>query len=202
LYEALVNDNLYPNPMSMVLFEGNHDMPRLYSVLDEDLDLTKMALAYVLTMPRIPQLYYGTEVLMTSPKQRDDGATRQDFPGGWQGDKVNAFTGEGLSDKQKEAQAFVKRLLNWRKHQPVIHNGKLLHYAPENGSYVYFRYLGDKKVMIAFNKNRKAISLDARRFSEMLPAASDGTDIVSGRRIHIGTALDLPARSVMIVELN
>ena len=115
LYEGLVNDVLYPEPAKLVLFEGNHDLPRLYSVLKEDVGLTKMALAYVMTMPRVPQLYYGTEILMTSPTVRDDGAARRDFPGGWAGDSVNAFTGAGLTPAQTDMQAFVRTLLNWRK---------------------------------------------------------------------------------------
>jgi glycosidase len=101
LYAALVNDQLYPEPLQMVLFEGNHDVPRLFSVLHEDLALYKMAIAYVLTMRGIPQLYYGTELLMKSPTQRDDGATRRDFPGGWAGDKVNGFSGAGLTASSK-----------------------------------------------------------------------------------------------------
>lgn len=204
LYERLNDDIVYPNPNNLVLFEGNHDIGRLYSVLDEDLDLTKMAIAYVATMRGIPQFYYGTEILMTSPKKRDDGAFRRDFPGGWAGDKVNAITGEGLTDRQKEAQAFVKKLLNWRKNQPAVHAGKLLHYAPEDGTYVYFRIdtASDKKIMVVLNKNKKQMVLTTSRFVEALGNAKVGIDVLTGKSYRFETALSLPARSVLVLEIG
>jgi glycosidase len=202
LYAAMVNDQLYPEPRRMVLFEGNHDVPRIWSVLGEDLALWKMAMVYVATMPRTPQFYYGTEVLMTSPTQRDDGATRRDLPGGWPGDKVSAFTGEGLSAQQKEAQAFLRRLLNWRKTQPVVHDGRLMHYAPRDGTYVYFRYGGGRKVMVALNKGRAAATLDSARFHEMLAGHAAGTEVFSGQRIDLRRAITLPPRSAMLLELD
>ncbi|WP_284614530.1 glycoside hydrolase family 13 protein [Aquabacterium humicola] len=203
LYEGLINDKLYPDPSNMVLFEGNHDVPRLFSVLDEDVQLTKMALAYVLTMRGIPQLYYGTEVLMTSPKQRDDGATRQDFPGGWADDRVNARTGAGLTDAQRDVQAFVRKLMNWRKTAAVIHTGRLVHYAPENGTYAFFRHDGAKRVMVVFNKNSTDTTLQTARFAEMLTGKGSGSDVISGRRIDFAQpTFTLPARSVMVLELQ
>ncbi len=103
VYETLSLDYLYPNPGNLVLFEGNHDMARIFSVVGEDYDLYKMSIAYLMTMPRIPQFYYGTEVLMTSAtKERDDASYRRDFPGGWAGDKVDAFSGVGLCQKNRQ----------------------------------------------------------------------------------------------------
>ena len=202
LYEALVNDVLYPHPERMVLFEGNHDLPRLYSVLKEDVGLTKMALAYVMTMPRVPQLYYGTEVLMTSPTVRDDGKARQDFPGGWAGDKVNAFTGEGLSEKQKDMQAFVRTLLNWRRTQTTIHHGRLMHFVPEHGTYAWFRYDADSTVMVVINKNQTATTLDLARFAEVLKTPASARDVLAGTQVELGATVELPPRSVKIFELR
>ncbi|HEY1391990.1 MAG TPA: alpha-amylase family glycosyl hydrolase, partial [Methylibium sp.] len=202
VYEAMVNDRLYPDPMNLVLFEGNHDLPRLYSMVDEDLALWKMALAFVLTAPRIPQIYVGTEILMTSPKVRDDGAFRHDFPGGWAGDKVNAFTGEGLSDRQKEAQAWLKRVLNWRKTQPAVHRGKFMHYQPQDGMYVYFRYDAKGLVMVVLNKNAGDATLATERFRQVLPQGASGTDVLTGRHYELGDTLVVPARSVLILDLK
>lgn len=205
LYETMVNDLLYPEPANLVLFEGNHDVPRLYSILDEDLALWRMALAYVLTMPRTPQLYYGTELLMTSPKQRDDGAVRQDFPGGWPGDTVNAFTGAGLSDRQREAQAFVKKLLNWRKTQPVVHHGRMRHFAPEDGTYVWFRHdaKGSRdRVMVVLNKAKEPRTLDAARFAEVLPAGASGTDVITGEKVDLSGRFTVPARTVRVLQVD
>jgi glycosidase len=202
VYEMLSLDYMYPNPGNLVLFEGNHDMARIFSVVGEDYDLYKMSIAYLMTMPRIPQFYYGTEVLMTSAtKERDDATYRRDFPGGWAGDKADAFTGAGLNARQAEAQAFVKKITNWRKSQPVIHHGKTMHYGAQNGTYVYFRYDGSKKVMVAFNKGAQQALLPAVRFHEMLAGVASGVDIISGKTVSLDTTITLPARSVMVVEI-
>jgi glycosidase len=202
LYEALVNDTLYPEPSNMVLFEGNHDVPRLYSVLNEDLDLWKMAIAYVLTMPRTPQLYYGTEVLMTSPKERDDGATRRDFPGGWAGDKVNAFTGEGLSPAQREAQAFLRTLMRWRQTRPVIHHGALTHFWPQGGTYAWVRHDAKSAVLVVINKNGEAKTLPTARFREAIGDRRQGRDVVTGQVQDLSTSVTVPARSVLVMDLE
>jgi neopullulanase len=203
LYETLSQDYLYANPGNMVLFEGNHDLPRIYSALHEDDALFRMAMAYVLTAPRIPQFYAGTEVLMTSTTgRRDDASYRRDFPGGWAGDTVNAFTGAGLTPKQLAAQAFLKKLLNWRKGQSVIHHGKTMQFGPEQNTYVFFRYDGSKKVMVAFNKNHNDTPLATARFQEMLAGVHGGDDVISGRHYALGDTLTLPARSVLVLELH
>lgn len=203
LYEALSLDHVYPNPGNLVLFEGNHDMSRIYSELHADEGLFRMAMAFVATAPRIPQFYTGTEILMTSTtKGRDDPSYRQDFPGGWRGDKVNAFTGAGLSAQQAAAQAYVKKLLNWRKGAAVIHHGRTMHYGPEQNTYVYFRYDDAKKVMVALNKNKTETTLKTVRFHEMLGGARAGVDVVTGRRVPLDGEIKLPARSAQILEIE
>jgi glycosidase len=202
VYETLSQDYLYPDPSRLVLFEANHDMARIYSVVGEDFDRYKMDIAFVMTMPRIPQFYTGDELLMTSAtKERDDNSYRHDFPGGWAGDKVNAFTGAGLTARQREAQDFVRKLVTWRKNSPVIHHGKLMHYGPENNTWVYFRYDDHKKVMVAFNANDKETVLDAGRFHEMLDGVASGRDVLSGKMYALKDAIRLPAKSTLILEL-
>ena len=153
-------------------------------------------------MRGIPQFFYGTEILMTSPRQRNDGLVRADFPGGWAGDAVNAFSGQGLSPGQREAQQFLRRLLNWRKSATVTHTGRLMHFVPEQGTYVYFRYDKRARVMVAFNKNRQPVTLELSRFHEMLTPRSAGTDVLSGQRISLERTLTLPARSATILEID
>jgi glycosidase len=201
-YETLSLDYLYPDPSNLVLFEGNHDIARLFSVVGEDFDLYKMNLVFTMTLPRIPQFYNGTEVLMTSTaKGRDDASYRRDFPGGWAGDKTNAFTGAGLTAQQREAQAFVRKLVNWRKAQPVIHHGKTMQFGPENDTWVYFRYDDKKKVMVAFNKNMKPAALPTARFQEVLGGARSGVDALTGTVYDLTDTLTLPARSVVVLEI-
>jgi glycosidase len=203
VYEMLSQDHRYPDPGQLVLFEGNHDIARTFSVVGEDMGLYKISLAMLMTLPRIPQFYYGTEVLMTSETTvRDDASFRRDFPGGWRGDASSAFSGQGLSARQREAQAFVGKLVNWRKSARVIHHGKTMHYGAENGSYVYFRYDGKAKVMVALNMGGQEVTLPLARFHEMLAGARRGVDPIGGASYALAGTLTLPARSALILEIE
>lgn len=168
IYEGLANDFHYAAPKDIMVFLDNHDMSRIFTQLHEDIISTKTALSYLLVLPRIPQLYYGTEILMNdTEKPGDHGVIRTDFPGGWEDDEVNAFEGEGLTDNQKEMQQYVKKLLNYRKESKAIHTGETVHFAPDNGVYVLFRELGEETVVHIINKNENPVALDLSRFDEM-----------------------------------
>lgn len=168
IYKGLANDFAYVSPKDLMVFPDNHDMSRIFTQLGGDIAKTKMALGYVLTMPRIPQIYYGTEILMEDfAKPGDHGLVRSDFPGGWEGDAINAFTGEGLSEAQKDMQSFLKKALNYRKTSPAIHDGETVHFVPENGVYVLFRIKGEEIVVHIMNKNEEPVELDLNRFDEI-----------------------------------
>ena len=201
LYEMLALDFLYSEPNNLVTFPDNHDMSRFFTQVNEDMNLFKMGIAYTLTMRGIPQIYYGTEVLMKNPGTTDHGVIRSDYPGGWAGDKVNAFTGAGLSEAQLDAQAFIKKLMNWRKDKQVIHTGELMHFVPQDEVYVYFRYNEQEKVMVVMNKNKNAHSLQLDRFAEMLEGVQSGMDVLSGKKYNFEEKLDVPAHSVLILEV-
>ncbi|WP_160154657.1 glycoside hydrolase family 13 protein [Microbulbifer sp. ALW1] len=200
LYESLANDVLYPDPNNLVIFGGNHDTSRLYSQLDEDPGKFRMAVAYLATMRGIPQFYYGDEILAKSPKQRDDGVVRSDFPGGWAGDRINAFTGKNLSQAQKEAQRFVRTLFNWRKDKDVIHSGNLKHFAPIDGLYVYFRYDEKDTVMVAINKSDKPRELPLAHLAEMLGDKSTAIDITTDKAKPL-TELVIAPSDVLVAEV-
>ncbi len=203
VYETLSQDYLYPEPHKLVLFEANHDVARIWSVVGENFDRYRMMMVFLMTMPRIPQLYTGEEILMTSAtKQRDDASYRRDFPGGWAGDKVDAFSGRGLNEQQRAAQELVRKLANWRKGQPLVHKGRMMHFGPRDNTWVYFRYEGDKKVLVAFNNNPKEMVLDTARFHEMLAGVPGGVDVLSGRRFDLRRELRLPAMASVVLELE
>ncbi|GAC14306.1 glycoside hydrolase family 13 protein [Aliiglaciecola lipolytica] len=202
LYETLTNDFLYGDPYNLVVFADNHDMSRIYSQLNENEALFKMAMTYILTTRGIPQVFYGTEVLMANRGTDDHGVIRSDFPGGWQGDKVNAFTRVGLTKSQLEIQTLFKTLLNWRKTSSAITEGKLKHYAPQNGVYVYFRYTQKQTVMVILNKNDKSMELSLGRFSEMLGNAKQGTDILRKTEVALTDKVKLESMSATILELR
>lgn len=201
LYEMLSNDFMYPDPSNLVIFPDNHDMQRFFTEINEDFDLFKTAIIYVASINRIPQIFYGTEYLAISPGEKNDGRIRSDFPGGWEGDTVNAFTGVGLTNQQLEAQNFTRKIFNWRKENTVIHNGSLKHFAPENGVYVYFRYNKEKTVMVILNKNQEKITLNTERFKEIISEYTAGTDIITKRKYELNQ-LELPARTSLLLELS
>ena len=203
LYERIAQDFLYADPTQLVTFPDNHDMSRFFTQVNEDFDLWKMGMVFTLTTRGIPQIYYGTEVLMSHPGSTDHGIIRSDFPGGWAGDVVNAFTGEGLSAQQKEAQAFVRELLNWRQTATAIHFGQLLHYRPEAGVYVYFRYDEQDKYMVILNKQEGDYQLGLQRFEEILGQARQGTDVLDGNTYDMTQqSITLPARAAMILKVE
>lgn len=203
LYEALANDFVYADPKNLLVLGDNHDMDRLFTQLGNDVDLTKMALTYLLTIRGIPQLYYGTEILMDNTgHHKVDGLIRSDFPGGWKEDTVNAFTGTGLSAEQLAMQAYLKRLLNWRKTNPVIADGKTLHFAPFNGVYAYFRYTDDKTVMVVMNKNPTPVAVDPKRFAEITNGKSTARSVLTDQAFALDRPVPVPAKSALIFDLH
>jgi len=198
----LANDFIYAAPFNLVVFPDNHDMSRFFTYLNENFVLFKLGITFLLTTRGIPQIYYGTEILMRNPGSRNHGIIRADFPGGWQDDEINAFTGEGLTDQQRDAQEFMRKLLNWRKNNSAIHNGKLMHYHPKNGVYVFFRYNEKSKVMIALSKNKKTVDLELDWFEEALGTATKGLEVISGKEIYLKEKLTVPAMSPMVIEIR
>ena len=201
-YSILGFDFEYPDPMNLVVFPDNHDRDRIYRFVDEDYDLYRMAIAYFLTIRGVPQVYYGTEVLMTNDELDNHDQIRGEFPGGWPDHEANAFTGAGLSERQLEAQAFMKNLLNWRKGSDVIHHGCLMQFTPIKDVYVYFRYDDDDTVMVAFNRGHEAASIATDRFAERIEGFARGTDVITGEAYDVSDTLELAPRSVIVLQLE
>lgn len=199
LYEGLANDFGYVDPSRIMLFNDNHDMDRIHTQTGEDVTATKMATASLLMLPRIPQMYYGTEILMeNSDKPGDHGLIRTDFPGGWEGDAINVFTGDGLSAEQKDMQDWLKKVLNFRKESTAIHSGSTKHFAPKDGVYTLFRYTDDEVVLMILNKNDATYELDLSRFEEMNLNGKQLTNVISGDTFVWGDSLSLDEKGVFI----
>ncbi len=203
LYEALANDFVYASPEDLLIFGDNHDMDRVFTSLKKNPELMQMAMCYLLTIRGIPQIYYGTELLMeNSAKPGDHGLIRSDFPGGWKDDTLNGFTGAGLSTEQLTLQSYLRKLLNWRKNKAVIHRGKTLHFGPSNGVYVYFRYTEKETVMVILNKNAGQIQLKTDRFTEIIKGKKMATDVIRGDQFQLDGELSIPGRMALILELK
>lgn len=202
LYRALANDFQYPNPDNLVIMADNHDTSRMLTQLNDDEARLKMALGILMSTRGIPQIFYGTEIGMSNAGSDKHGVIRGDFPGGWPGDPQNAFTGENLSERQRRILAFTRTLLNWRKKEPLIHSGRLTHFAPRDGVYVYFRHRGEAAVMVVVNKNTEPKALDLTRFRERLIGFKNLRNVMDGRSQPLGTTLSVDARSTGIFRLS
>ncbi len=192
LYEALANDFHYPRPADLLIFGDNHDMDRLFTQVGESVTLMQMALAFILTVPRIPQVYYGTELLLENTKKPGDhGLIRTDFPGGWEGDAKNGFTGKGLTEAEAQMQQFLKRILTFRKQSQAIHEGSLVHFAPEDGTYLLARSDGKEVVVVILNKNEDPVDLSLKRFAELGLSGTTLRNVLSGQKIPWADTLKL-----------
>ncbi len=202
IYDHLSNDFIYPDPQHILTFLDNHDTDRFLLEMPSDLGKWKQAQAFLLTSRGIPQIYYGTELLMNGSKEGSDGFVRLDMPGGFPGDKVNAFTKEGRTDLQNEAWNYLSKLLNWRRGEAneVIAKGRLKHFMPQNGIYAYERSLGDKKVVVLLNGNDSPLTVTMDRTLEVLPYGSIMHDIVSDTDIIIEKEMTFAPRQTMILQ--
>lgn len=199
LYTTLSNDFLYKNANNNVVFLDNHDLTRFYSEMKEDVNKLKMGVAWLLTTRGIPQIYYGTEVLMKGVKN-PDGWVRLDFPGGWKGDKKNAFTQEGLSDEEKDMLQYTKTLANFRKHSSAITKGKLMQYIPNDGLYVYFRYDNNQTIMCVMNTSDKEKQIDFKKYEERTANFSKAVDVINGTSYN--NIFSIPAKKMWVLELK
>tara|TARA_X000001036_G_scaffold359966_1_gene342783 strand:- start:254 stop:928 length:675 start_codon:yes stop_codon:yes gene_type:complete len=201
IYEALSNDFYYKDPNSLLVFSDNHDMSRIFTQMKGDISKTKMAISLLLVLPRIPQILYGTEILMDdSDNPGDHGLIRTDFPGGWDDDKVNAFTGKNINSNQLEMQNYLKSLLNFRKNSEAIHSGNTMHYAPIDGIYLLSRKKGDETVLYIVNKNDRKIELNTNRFSELNINNITFKDIYSKNKYVWNDVISLEKNSSIILS--
>ena len=200
--ESLANDYMYGDLNNIMIFPDNHDMSRIYTRLDEDYDKWKMAMTFFFTTRGTLQFYYGTEILMANPGTEDHGVIRSDFPGGWEGDAVNAFTGEGLTDQQQEAQQFIADLAHLRRGSCALNMGEMLHYIPLGEVYVYFKWFGDEHKMIVLNRNDEEVELGLDRFQQGLEGFTTATDVWSGEETTLGATLTLAPMESYIFDLK
>ena len=199
IYNSLCYDYLYKDPSHVMAFIENHDTDRFLGEGKDTLAL-KQALALLLTVRRIPQLYYGTEVLMNGTKSVTDGNVRRDFPGGFPGDTHNAFTREGRTKEENAMFNWTCRLLHWRQNNDVIVKGQQTQFIPQKGVYVVARTLGQKAVLTVINGTSHTATLDIARYAEITRGATTATNVLTGRKIDISHDVRLAPRGVMVLE--
>lgn len=201
LYETLADDFIYGNPYNNKIFNGNHDVARIFTLLNEDISKLKLSMTFILTTRGIPQLYYGDEILFKGDKP--DGILRKDFPGGWDTDTKNAFSKNGRTKLENDAYNYVNTILNWRKNAKEVHEGKLKHYQPLDNVYVYFRYTETESTMIIINNNNfKVDEFSLERFKESLSGYSIGKDIITNTHFSSLKKVNLKENSALVIKLQ
>jgi len=203
IYEHLCYDFVYPDIQNVLRFLENHDTDRFLREKPTDLDAYKQGLAFLLTIPGTPQLYYGQELLMNGTKSQPggDGNIRLDVPGGWPGDTENWFIPEGRSALQNEAWNYLQTILKWRKGKKVISQGSMTHFQPNQGVYVYERHLDNSSVIIILNGANQEVELPLARYAEILRGKTSGKDIITNRAIPLADQLKLKPKEVLILEM-
>ena len=201
LYDYQTQDLVYANPMNLLTFLDNHDTSRFTRTdeMTQNLKRYKQALVFLLTTRGIPQIYYGTEILMTGDKGKGDGDLRKDFPGGWPGDVRNCFEASGRTSLENEAFEFTRRLLNWRKGNSVIGKGTLKHYSISQGVYVYQREFNGKSVVVMMTGTDSPKELNLTPYREILPT-DKARDVLTGKQVNLGGKLALEGRENLVLE--
>ena len=199
LYNSFCYDYLYEDPTHVMAFIDNHDTDRFLGNGHDTLAL-KQALALLLTVRRIPQLYYGTEILMNGTKEVTDGNVRKDFPGGFPGDKHNAFNEEGRTQAENQMFSWLSRLLHWRQNNDVIIQGKMTQFIPYNGVYVIARQHKGRTVLTILNGTSQKAVMPVARYAEVIGQNVKATDVISGRTVRLDHDLNLRPRQTLIVE--
>ena len=199
IYENFVYDYLYPNPSSVMAFVENHDTDRFLGN-GRDTTALKQAMAILLTVKRIPQLYYGTEILMNGTKEKTDGYVRKDFPGGFPGDDHNAFTAGGRTPEENAMFTWLSRLLHWRQGNDVITKGSQTQFIPYNGVYVIARRYNGKNVMTVVNGTGRTTVFAVKRYAEVIGHNTEAKDVLTDRTVSLTDDTQLEPRKVMILE--
>ncbi|MBL7818057.1 MAG: cyclomaltodextrinase N-terminal domain-containing protein [Saprospiraceae bacterium] len=201
LYSTLAEDMLYEEPLLNMTFLDNHDENRFFSMVGENMNRYKQGIGFLLTTRGVPQLYYGTEVLMKNFKNPSDAEVRRDFPGGWVGDAKNKFLASDRTEQENEAFNFVKKMANYRKSSSALQTGKLTQYLPQNGIYVYFRHDEQQNIMVIMSQSDNAQTLSLKRFAENIGTATHGKDILTDKTISDLNNLIVPSGSIQVIEL-
>ena len=197
--KTLAKDYLYNNPEILVTLLGGHDDGRFMSEKGATIAGLKLANAFVLTTRGVPQLYYGDEIAMEGA---DEPTTRGDFPGGFPGDKRNAFTAAGRTKNEQELFQFIRLLTTVRREFEPLQNGALVNLYVAEQQYAYARTLRGNVAVIVFNNDEKGaeFQFDVSRagvrngaiMGDRLGVSRDAT--VRDGKLHVS----LPKRSVSI----
>jgi glycosidase len=176
-------------------------MSRFLSQVNEDVAKLKMGIGWLLTTRGIPELYYGTEILMKGISN-PDGLVRGDFSGGWKEDQQNKFTAAGRSAAENEVFNWTRTIAQFRKNSSAIRYGKLMQYVPEDWVYTYFRYDDKQTVMVVMNTSADEKNIDPKRFTERTSGFSKAVNISDNVAHSLQEQWKIPGKSIWILTLE
>ncbi|WP_442960196.1 glycoside hydrolase family 13 protein [Pseudoalteromonas sp. A25] len=202
VYQSIANDFLYADTNNLLIFLDNHDMSRVFTKLHQSLDKTKLAMTLLLSTRGIPQIYYGTEVLLDNAPSNDHGDIRIDFPGGFEGHRQDARTAKGLSKSQRQMQNYVRKLTHLRQVYPALSQGTLTHFAPYSGIYSYVRQKDTQSILVLLNKNSQTTRVDMMRYQEILAGAKTAIDLLQGELVDVSQAVEIPKMGAKLLLLK
>ncbi len=202
LYAALTTDSKYTNAFGNIVMADNHQLSRLYSNADKEIDQAKMMAGYILTTRGIPSITYGTEWLLDGTINKGKGAVRKDFPGGWPDDSKNGFLQSGFSSNEKSFYEFIHRVLNWRNKNAALFSGELIQFAPIEGIYAYARKQGENTALIIINNTESPFRARRDIYAEVLTGYTWAYDVASEARFDDFTNILIEAKSIMILHLR
>ena len=214
LYGVISDDHLYPHPENLLIFGDNHDTGRLFARTGNNPDTIRLIMTFLLTTRGIPQIYYGTEMLMEGESSRNDADIRRDMPGGWAGDREDWFaiamgTASPKNDTQKARIAtfnFISNILRFRQTSVALQTGRLTHFLPTENVYVYFRKAENEEhsetIMVVLNLEKKRVTLNVERFAELTGETLSGTDIITGRRYSHASKISASPRTALVIKLK
>lgn len=201
VYDIISHDFVYHDLGRMMIMTANHDTDRIGDVVGGDVARMKISMALLATLRGMPQIFSGDEMMLRSlDPAKGHPALRIDFPGGWQGDKLDLFDASQRSGDAKEMFDYTRRLFNWRKGKPVIHNGRTLHFIDRDNTYAYFRYDDNDTVFVFINNTDHVVTVPWSRYSEIASRLSSvGRDVITGESVDM-TSCSVEPSSALIVE--
>ncbi len=201
--KALAKDYIYENPEILVTLLGGHDDKRFMSEPNATVTGLKLAHTLLLTTRGIPQLYYGDEIAMAGV---DEPAARQDFPGGFPGDRRNAFTKAGRTAEEQDLFEHVRKMNRLHAELEPLRRGALvnLHVAPQQ--YAYARTTRGAAVVVVINNDTKPATFDldtARANLEDGARLTDRLEVSQNVRVADGRIkLTLPQKSASVLTVR
>ncbi|MEM7573484.1 MAG: glycoside hydrolase family 13 protein [Bacteroidota bacterium] len=202
MYYTLAQDHLYQDPNRNVLFLDNHDLARLFTVVNQDEQRFRTALTLLMTLRGIPMINYGTELGFTGAGGAFGEGGRMDFPGGWRGDDRNLFEADERTAAEQSRFSFLQQLANFRKESAALGSGSLTQYLPQDGLYVYFREAGDERVVVVFNGHPESRSFEPEQYGEAIKGARAAYELTTDQELELDTPLEIEGKGVRVLVLR